>query len=137
MSDEFARRENLAITTAKIGDDSVTTLTTKLDQMLQNAMDENDNLRARLAERDERIAALEASDIWVLTREINQYDQDGEYFVAVFAGKPDEPQLASALGCATPLSDAGRHLVEHILKGGGRQSTEDQWYFLREALEEK
>lgn len=31
--------------------------------------------------------------IWVLTREINEYDQDGSYFEAVFQDKPTRKQL--------------------------------------------
>lgn len=31
--------------------------------------------------------------VYVLTRDINEYNQDGEYFVKVFAEKPSKQQL--------------------------------------------
>lgn len=31
--------------------------------------------------------------VWILTEEYNDYDQHGEYFVAVFADKPTTEQL--------------------------------------------
>jgi hypothetical protein len=32
--------------------------------------------------------------MWVLTREINQYEQDGEYYVQAFLDKPSEQELS-------------------------------------------
>jgi hypothetical protein len=75
------------------------------------------------------------NSVWVLTREINQYDQDGEYFVAVFKTKPTAKQLAHTLTSYNHLSSnvmAALATVLHILDGGGREGTEDEWYNLRE-----
>ena len=72
--------------------------------------------------------------VWVLTREINEYDQDGEYFEAVFAKKPTVKKLAEALKGKIHISDIMEALVlcEHILSCGGRQGVEHTWFNLRE-----
>ena len=63
--------------------------------------------------------------VWVLTREINQYDQDGAYYMAVFANKPTVGQLKKH-----KLSDEE---ADHVLRtGGGRLRVEYEWYFLNE-----
>ncbi len=61
--------------------------------------------------------------VWILTREINQYDQDGEYFVAVFGQKPTHQEL-TALGVP-------QNRLRHVLNGGGRKDAENEWFFLR------
>lgn len=61
--------------------------------------------------------------IFVLTREINEYDQDGEYFVEVFADKPSHSQL---LSCGVP-----EYRLDHVLNGGGRVKDEYEWFNLR------
>lgn len=59
--------------------------------------------------------------VFVLTREINQYDQDGEYFVDVYADYPTREQLIKA-GVTEEAAD-------YLLKGGnGRMGTEDEWW---------
>ncbi len=67
---------------------------------------------------------LTDEEIWVLTSEYNDYDQHGEYFEAVFIGKPTSEQIQKHC-----------HVTEqgavHILNGGGRVKYEDQWYNLR------
>ena len=62
--------------------------------------------------------------VWILTSEYNEYDQYGEYFDKVFSEKPNEEQLVKA---GVPSVT-----VDHVLKGGGRESTEDKWWHLRE-----
>lgn len=62
--------------------------------------------------------------VWILTREINMYDQAGEYFVAVFANKPTHHQLTE-YGVAT-------NRLRHTLNGGGRVEYEDEWFILTE-----
>ena len=74
---------------------------------------------------------------WVLTREINEYDQDGEYFVAVFISKPSILDIAKTLewkGVKTigDLNTVDKKFIDHILAGGGRRDIEDEWYHLRE-----
>ncbi len=61
--------------------------------------------------------------VWILTREPNQYDQYGEYFVEVFAKKPTAAQLLAL--------DVLEGDVSHVLKGGGRRMPEDEWWHLR------
>ena len=61
--------------------------------------------------------------IWVLTQEYNEYDQYGEYFIAVFGKKPTHKQL-TARGVLT-------NRLRHTLNGGGRIGTENVWYYLR------
>ena len=62
--------------------------------------------------------------VYVLTEEYNQYDQYGEYFIALFNGIPHHTQLTK-LGVPT-------NRLKHVQKGGGRVDYEDQWYYLRE-----
>ena len=64
--------------------------------------------------------------VWILTEEHNDYDQYGEYFVAVFAEKPSLKQIERYVDCCycTP---------EHVWHGGGRTGhLEDVWWNLRE-----
>ena len=62
--------------------------------------------------------------IWILTREINAYDQDGEYFVSAFSQKPTADQIEKICG----YNELG---AKHVLNGGGRRGTEDEWYNLK------
>ncbi|QDP50564.1 MAG: hypothetical protein Tp1125DCM00d2C21254131_5 [Prokaryotic dsDNA virus sp.] len=75
--------------------------------------------------------------VWVLTEEYNEYDQHGEYFVAVFAGKPSLKKLAEHF----KMTDESAHYSDpmgavdfllHLQQGGGRQGTDDHWYNLEE-----
>ncbi len=65
--------------------------------------------------------------LWVITREENQYDQYGEYFVAAFSEKPTLDNLIRLFGDII--------LAKHILKGGGRMILEDTWYNLKRVNE--
>lgn len=62
--------------------------------------------------------------VWILTEEYNDYDQHGEYFLGVYTSKPTIEQL---LGKGVP-----QNCLRHVLNGGGRKGTEDQWFHLRE-----
>jgi len=53
--------------------------------------------------------------IYILTREINAYDQDGEYFVAAFRDKPTSDEL---------LKQGATHL--------DRLNNEYEWFNLKE-----
>lgn len=64
--------------------------------------------------------------VWILTREINEYDQDGEYFEAVFGHVPTLKDLEKHI---TGIKEKYR---QHLLKGGGRIEVEEEWYFLKE-----
>lgn len=72
--------------------------------------------------------------VWVLTREINEYDQDGAYFETVFAEKPTIKTVASYLSGKVNMSDVMSAVVlcEHIIAGGGRVGTEQEWFNLEE-----
>lgn len=62
--------------------------------------------------------------VWVLTTEYNDYDQHGEYFVAVFEEYPTLAQLQSA--------GVEEDFLSHVKQGGGRTDKyEDQWWHLR------
>ena len=63
--------------------------------------------------------------MWVVTREINQYDQEGEYFVAAFNKKPTTEQLGNLVTRNT------EEVVHYLLEdGGGRIRKEDEWWNL-------
>lgn len=80
---------------------------------------------------------MKKKTVWMLTRAINDYNQDGAYFVAVFDGKPNLKRLAEAMS-ATGHGIGGVDLyaaiakLEHILAGGGRQGVEHEWFSLDE-----
>lgn len=63
--------------------------------------------------------------MWVLTKSYNDYNQHGDYFVAVFRDKPTLKQLGKV------LQYEGEYL-QHVLNGGGRLTYEDSWYYLNE-----
>ncbi len=66
--------------------------------------------------------------MYVLLRSHNDYNQHGEYFVAVWPIKPTAEQILSIVIKRLPLfrlSDA-----EHVLSGGGRRNCEDVWFTL-------
>lgn len=73
--------------------------------------------------------------VWVLTQSHNDYNQHGEYFVAVFSSKPDIKKLAEVMQMqnvsASNIMEAIAFL-SHIIEGGGRRGTEDVWYQLEE-----
>ena len=64
--------------------------------------------------------------MWVITRAINDYNQDGDYLMAVFYEKPNEEQLKRV------LKNDDTHFLGHMLEGGGRISLEHEWYYLTE-----
>ena len=67
--------------------------------------------------------------IWLLTYEVNAYDQEGEYFIAAFESKPTADQLKPFLSGYRWKCEEG---IEHLLNGGGRREYEDDWYYLVE-----
>lgn len=75
--------------------------------------------------------------VWVLTREINEYNQEGEYFEAVFMKKPTVEQLVgyftkSEYGRRFEFNDpmTALQFVLHVQNGGGRKATEHEWFNL-------
>ena len=67
--------------------------------------------------------------MFILTREINEYYQEGGYFIASFLYKPTHRELGNYL----PRDD--KDLAEHVWNGGGRRSIESEWYNLFEFKE--
>lgn len=72
--------------------------------------------------------------MYVLTSEVNDYNQHGEYFETVFKDKPTLQEL-SQLMFLKNLEELDQHgvlLIVHIFNGGGRQDSENFWYNLHE-----
>ena len=65
---------------------------------------------------------------WVLTSEVNEYDQYGEYFEAIWSHKPSLKQIEEYL----EKENCDKSIASHILNGGGRKDVEDFWYHLKE-----
>lgn len=71
---------------------------------------------------------------WVLTRTINQYDQESDYLISVFVSKPSIKELIDFFRknekeLSIFISSA---LIGHIFNGGGRIKHEDEWFYLTE-----
>ena len=64
--------------------------------------------------------------MWVVTRAINQYDQDGDYLVCVFENKPTFKDLKKILPYESDVT------IGKLTRGGGRQGIEGEWFFLSE-----
>ena len=63
--------------------------------------------------------------VWQLTFEVNEYDQQGKYAWLIFKDKPTREKLQEF------HFDEGD--IDHLLnKGGGRQGSENTWYWLEE-----
>ena len=65
------------------------------------------------------------TNCWVLTEEVNDYNQYGEYLHSVFKVKPTIEEVKDVCG----VDDS---LANHILNGGGRVNYEKSWYHLNE-----
>jgi hypothetical protein len=61
--------------------------------------------------------------IYVLTKSINEYNQEGDYLVAAFKKPPSEQELIKLLGCTNEYA-------RHILDKGGRKNVENEWFHL-------
>lgn len=62
--------------------------------------------------------------MWVLTRAINDYNQEGAYLVAAYSDKPSKQELQRI------VSD---EIAEHLVtSGGGRRGYEHEWFYLTE-----
>lgn len=69
-----------------------------------------------------------SGSVWVVTREMNEYNQDGEYFVAVFKNKPTFRMLKKLLPEESDVT------IGKLTRGVGRQCIEDEWYNLIEVV---
>ncbi len=64
--------------------------------------------------------------VWILTKEINDYNQEGEYFIEVYAQKPTLDQLREVVHFSIEND------YKHLLQGGGQRGCEYEWYCLNE-----
>ena len=79
-----------------------------------------------------------STNIYVLTRTHNLYDQCGNYFVTAWVGKPSAAAVKLAMKKhENPNIHLTPKFIEHILAGGGRIDREDIWYNLEEVKEDK
>jgi len=62
--------------------------------------------------------------MWVVTREINQFEQDGEYLVSVFKDKPTFQALKALLPSESDVT------IGKLTRGGGRHGNEYEWFNL-------
>lgn len=69
------------------------------------------------------MSGVKIQEVWILTEELNSYDQHGEYFVAVFARVPHHSELSQY--------GVPQNRLRHVLNGGGRIGVEDHWFYLR------
>lgn len=73
-----------------------------------------------------------SKNAWVLTYEVNEHDQYGEYFLAVFQTKPTYEQIVDFI--AEEYRDIGtlmKAVFRLVDKGGGRIKDEHTWFNLR------
>ena len=66
--------------------------------------------------------------MWIVTREVNEYNQAGEYFCCAYLEKPSFQELRDKL----KLDDIA---AGTLTRGGGRQDSENEWFYLRELKE--
>lgn len=74
--------------------------------------------------------------IWILSKEYNDYNQHGEYFLEIYKEKPTIEQLAKTLNME--VDEFTSETLSHILRGGGRRDNNHrdyfEWYYLTEKL---
>ena len=66
--------------------------------------------------------------MFILTRELNEYEQDGEYFVAAYKRKPTYEMLEQVIN-ANDVDEVVKYLLED---GGGRIRKEREWWNLHQ-----
>jgi len=66
--------------------------------------------------------------VWLLTYEMNDYDQHGEYFARLWLNKPTLQQMEEFL---IKIKEKP-NLAQHVLDGGGRKDIEYCWYHLKQ-----
>ena len=64
------------------------------------------------------------NSVWILTVEYNDYDQYGEYFVAVFKDKPTAQTLMEL--------NVPTNRLRGVLDYEGRVGSDDKWFILKE-----
>lgn len=68
--------------------------------------------------------------MWLLTKTYNEYDQFGDYIETAWLNKPTRKELNAYF-----KGEAQANFITHLLNGGGRRETEDQWFHLTELKE--
>jgi len=69
--------------------------------------------------------------MYILTREHNLYDQEGEYYVAIFKNIEDVNKKLQEVIEKDNYCTYDDKLHKHIVKGGGRINNEEVWFNLR------
>jgi hypothetical protein len=67
--------------------------------------------------------------MWIVTASINEYNQEGDYFVAAYKDKPTFQQLKDL------FPNAEDAMVGKLTRGGGREGAEYEWFELTEVAE--
>lgn len=87
---------------------------------------------------------MKTNYFYVLTREVNDYRQYGEYFVAVYNHKPTKKELIDTLGFEDAMNEYGfaakyyTDVINNLIdNNGGRLDTEQEWYNLHKIEEGK
>ena len=68
--------------------------------------------------------------VWILTSEINEYNQEGAYFEAVFKEKPSATKLIDSLDDEEDAKTLLKVVMNLLENGGGRLNDEHTWYNL-------
>ena len=63
--------------------------------------------------------------MWILTRVINEYDQDGDYFLSAWNEKPSIKDLVK-------VTERDEEYCKRILNNEGRLYPERTWFWLTE-----
>lgn len=66
--------------------------------------------------------------VWVLTSEVNAYDQYGEYFEDVYKEKPTEDQISDKMG----YKKDSKQVQNLMNKGSSYVSGANGWYKLKQ-----
>lgn len=72
--------------------------------------------------------------VYVLTRCINAYEQDGEYFVAVFKEFPSIEEYSATIGAEVNHLLTEKQYENLVFNDGGRMGFEYEWYYIREEM---
>lgn len=75
---------------------------------------------------------MSPTKVWVLTKELNEYDQYGAYFVTVFKEKPTVDLLSGFIKETPDIGLTRIGYYKWVLNGGGRFGDEYEWYHLTE-----
>lgn len=75
--------------------------------------------------------------VWVLTYEVNAYDQEGAYFAEVFKERPSAEALTLVLIDHNYIEkywtkEYQNEVAQRIISGVGRKSDEHRWFTLEE-----